>query len=162
MAIISFEIPDNISHLKLSPTQEKNIKNKLRGQYLGEVAEVYAVELAEKIFGQKFHLASYNHKGWDIISEDGLIKIEVKQTSCLGTKTDLSIGSTWGKKGECTHIMIFDLYNEEHSISLIPHDKFFKSNFHGKVKLWRWNKDYNLNNQTRNTRLFLEYKINQK
>lgn len=124
-----------------------------------ECAESQAIIIAEKEFGQRFYPMPYNWKGWDIESDDKLIKIEVKQTSVKGNRTNLSIGSTHVKKGECTHIMIFDLYNEKYSISVIPHDEFFASDFHGKVKLWRWNKDYNINNQTKNTTLFLKYKI---
>ena len=102
----------------------------------------------------------YNFKGWDIISEDGLIKIEVKQTSCLGTKTSLSIGSVWSKKDYCTHVMIIDFYNTTLSVSCIENNLFFSSNFHGKTKKWRWNKDYNRNNQPINTVLFMDNKIN--
>ncbi len=132
-----------------------------------ECAESQAVIIAEKVFGQKFTSMPYNHKGWDIISEDGLIKIEVKQTSVLGTSSSLSINSTWPKKGLCTHMMIFDLYNKNISVSIIPHDEFFSSNFHGANKLWRFNKNLTKRNYSKkvgwndnyNTILFNKYKV---
>ncbi len=134
-----------------------------------ECAESQSVIIAEKKFGQKFYPMPYNYKGWDIISEDKLIKIEVKQTSVLGTKSHLTINSTWPKKGLCTHIMIFDFYNIKNiSISIIPHDEFFASKFHGKSKLWRINKNLkgslflktkNTWKDHPNTILFNKYKI---
>jgi len=135
---------------------------------LPECAESQAIIIAEKKFGQKFYPMPYNWKGWDIISEDKSIKIEVKQTSVMGTSSDLSINSTWPKKDLCTHIMIFDFFNPTISTSIIPHDEFFASKFHGESKLWRWNSDYK--EKTYSTRygwtiqenvlLFLKHKFN--
>jgi len=110
-----------------------------------ECAESQAIIIAEKKFGQKFYPMPYNFPGWDIISEDKKIKVEVKQTSCLNTPKTLRVGSIWKKQGKCTHVMIFDFYNKDISISIIPHDEFFdldKSVFHGNVKQWRWNPEY--------------------
>ena len=84
-----------------------------------ECAESQAIVIAEKKFGQKFYPMPYNWKGWDIISEDKSIKIEVKQTSVMGTSSDLSINATWSKKDLCTHIMIFDFFNPTISISIM-------------------------------------------
>ena len=56
--------------------------------------------------------------------------------------------------------MIIDFYNTTPSASCIENKLFFSSNFHGKKKVWRWNKDYNKNNQPINTLLFIENKIN--
>ena len=126
---------------------------------LPQIAENYALSICEKHFGKKFKLAPSNQKGYDVISECETIKVEVKQTSCLGTTTDLSIGATWSKKGHNTHIMIFDFYNQSPRVSIIPENKFYNSNFHGKAKLWRFNKDYNKNNQSTNTNLFLNNEV---
>ena len=155
---VNFEIPGNLVNLKLDKNQEQKLQNKLKAQYLAELAEQYALMICEKKFNQTFYRAKNNQKGWDIISADNSIKIEIKQTSCLGTKTHLSIGSTYTKKNLCTHIMILDFYNNE-KISIIPQNEFFKSNFHGKKRLWRWSKDYNVKNQPKNTSLFLKYEI---
>tara|TARA_R110000796_G_scaffold249006_1_gene376363 strand:- start:354 stop:833 length:480 start_codon:yes stop_codon:yes gene_type:complete len=150
------DLPFSISEERQS---DPEFKRNSRLALFPECAESEAIIIAKKKFGQKFNPMPYNWKGWDIISEDGSIRIEVKQTSVKGTKIDLTIGSTWHKKTYFTHIMIFDLYNEGLPTSIIPHDEFFASNFHGKTKLWRWNKDYNTKNQPINTPLFLKYKV---
>ena len=129
---------------------------------LPETAEFHALHICQKYFNKEFNLGKYNSKGFDIISKDNSIRIEVKQTSCMGTKTDLSIGRTWVKKDICTHILILDYYNTPNRCSIIPQNKFFNtlfSKFHGKTKLWRWNKNYNIKNQPKNTSLFLKYEV---
>ena len=141
--------------IKVTP----ELKRRIQLAALPEIAENYALSICEKHFGKKFKLASKNQHGYDIISECGTIKVEVKQTSCLGTKSDLSIGATWKKKGYNTHIMIFDFYNQPSRVSIIPENKFYDSNFHGKTKKWRFNKNYNKNCQPINTNLFLEYEV---
>ena len=156
MATITLKLPDSLEGVRF--TKEEKTRMELR--ILADAAEKLAIKLAEKKFGQKFYAMAYNFKGYDIKSKDGLIKIEVKQTSCLGTKTNLSIGAVWSKKEYCTHVMIIDFYNTTHPASCIENKLFFSSNFHGKTKKWRWNKDYNINNQTKNTTLFLKYKLN--
>jgi|TARA_B100000085_G_scaffold167918_1_gene152787 hypothetical protein len=159
MAIISFEIPDSVSHLKLSPTQEKNIKNKLRGQYLGEIAEAHAIRICEKKFGVKFNLGKYNSEGFDVISEDGSIVVEVKQTSCVmpdGSKR-LQIQSFMNKFGKCTHILILDYSSFKGCI--LEHDDFFYNTHHYPTKsFWRWDSEYNMKGSKRcaeNTKWFL-------
>ena len=159
MTIISFEIPDSVSHLKLSPTQEKNIKNKLRGQYLGEIAEAHAIRICEKKFGVKFNLGKYNSEGFDVISEDGSIVVEVKQTSCVmpdGNKR-LQIQSFMNKFGKCTHILILDYSSFKGCI--LEHDDFFYNTHHYPTKsFWRWDSEYNMKGSKRcaeNTKWFL-------
>ena len=116
--------------------------------------------ICEKHFGKKFKLAPNNQKGYDLISECGTIEVEVKQTSCLGTKSHLSIGATWSKKGHNTHIMIFDFYNQSPRVSIIPEHKFYKSNFHGKAKLWSvLVKIIITSSQPTNTNLFLSIEV---
>ena len=154
MAKVTLQIPDNI------PPINREARRRMERAILPELAESMAVGVCEKRFNVKFKQAKYNQNGFDITSECGKYKIEVKQTSCLGTKSDLSVGSTWSKKGHCTHIMIFDFYNA-YRVSIIPENEFFNSNFHGKNKLWRWNKNYNRNNQPINTNLFLKYEYNE-
>lgn len=135
------------------------LKKRCQLAVLPQIAENYALTICEKRFGKKFKLAPKNQKGYDVISECKNIKVEVKQTSCLGTKTCLSIGSIWGKKDNNTHIMIFDFYNKSSRISIMPANEFYNSDFHGKVKLWRWSKDYNKNNMSKNTNLFLHHEF---
>ena len=149
---LKIKIPEGI---KITPELIKRCQLAV----LPQIAENYALSICEKHFGKKFKLAPNNQKGYDLISECGTIEVEVKQTSCLGTKSHLSIGATWSKKGHNTHIMIFDFYNQSPRASIIPEHKFYKSNFHGKAKLWRFSKDYNKNNQPTNTNLFLENEV---
>ena len=155
MATITLKLPDSLEGVRF--TKEEKTRMELR--ILADAAEKLAIKLAEKKFGQKFYPMPYNFKGYDIKSKDGLIKIEVKQTSCLGTKSDLSIGATWKKKGYNTHIMIFDFYNQPSRVSIIPENKFYSSNFHCKDKKWRFNKNYDKNCQPINTNLFLEHEV---
>ena len=156
MAKITLNLPESLKGVRFTKEERRRMELGI----LPDAAEKLAIKLAEKKFGQKFYPMPYNFKGWDIISKDGLIKIEVKQTSCLGTKTCLSIGAIWSKKDYCTHVMIIDFYNTTLSVSCIENNLFFSSNFHGKTKKWRWNKDYNRNNQPINTVLFMDNKIN--
>ena len=97
MAKITLNLPESLKGVRFTKEERRRMELGI----LPDAAEKLAIKLAEKKFGQKFYPMPYNFKGWDIISEDGLIKIEVKQTSCLGTKTSLSIGSVWSKK--CLH-----------------------------------------------------------
>ena len=149
---INLNLPEGI---EVTPELSKRCQLSI----LPEIAEFHALYICQKHFNKPFKLGKYNSKGYDIISLDGSIIVEVKQTSCIGTKTDLSIGRTWVKKDICTHILILDYYNTPNRCSIIPQNEFFKSNFHGKTKLWRWNKNYNIKNQPKNTSLFLKYEI---
>ena len=149
---LKINIPEGI---KITPELIKRCQLAI----LPQIAENYALSICEKHFGKKFKLASNNQKGYDIISGCKTIEVEVKQTSCLGTGSDLSIGATWKKQGYNTHIMIFDFYHQFPRVSIIPENNFYNSNFHGNQKLWRWSKDYNKNNQSINTNLFLENEV---
>jgi hypothetical protein len=157
-----------LTDLPFDIKKSKDLEERIKLAILPDLAEENALELAEQYFGIPFKKGSYNKKGFDIVSifphpKLGIIKIEVKQTSCLGTKSHLSIGSVYQKEGEFTHLMIYDLYSPKIRkgnplVSLIEHDDFFNPNlslFHGKTKLWRWDYKYE-NNAPLNTSLFLK------
>ena len=138
------------------------------------IAEDLVRHFANIKFNKKFQMANVpNQKGYDVISKDGKIKIEVKSTSSSQAKKILRIGRVLGKKNQCTHIAVVEFYNKElmhPRISIIPHDEFFASNVvPGTDNLGRWNWDSEYGDmihetawgprQETNTKLFLEYEI---
>jgi len=160
MVNITFQIPEGLENIKLDPKREQTLINKIRGQYLGELAEQHAITICEKHFNTKFILGSCNNKGFDVVSEDKTIVVEVKQTSNPHNfkKVNLQILSTWPKYGLCTHILILDYYNSPNRCSIIPHDEFFESTFHGATGMWRWDIDYG-DRMWGNTRLFKKHEV---
>jgi hypothetical protein len=154
----SFEVDSLMAQVELSPQARQANINRIKAQWYSDRAEEYAKIICKKHFGKVFKLANTTtQKGFDIISEDGELIIEVKQTSRPHSDkvVNLQIGSTWGKKNICTHILIMDLYNNPIKVSIIPHDKFFNSKFYGKVKMWRWDIDYGTRIKE-NTKLFID------
>ena len=129
---------------------------------LPEIAEHHALSICEKHFGKKFKLGHYNSKGFDIISEDGTIVVEVKQTSSImGNSKRLQIGSYESKKGVMTHILILD-YNSNRCCILEHDDFFYKTHHYDSGCGWRWDSEYNMKGSNRcakNTRWFLEKEI---
>ena len=125
-----------------------------------DIAESHAILICQREFGQSFKVASYNTKGFDVVSEDGTIIVEVKQTSKPHSKAHvlLQANSTWPKYGICTHMLILDYYNVKNRCSIIPHDEFFASKFHGPTKTWRWDIDYGTR-MSENTNLFKKYEV---
>ena len=124
---------------------------------LPELAESHALGICGKHFNQKFKLGKYNSKGFDLISEGGNIIVEVKQTSRPNNKNG-RINSTFNKRNICTHLLILDYYNSPNRCSIIPHDSFFASKFHGANNEWRWDIDYGTRMKG-NTSLFLENEV---
>ena len=143
-----------------------------------KASQVYAEDLVRHFanikFNKKFQMANVsNQKGYDVISEDGEIKIEVKSTSSLAAPKTLRINRVLGKKNKCTHIAAVEFYNKElmhPRISIIPHDEFFASNVvpgSSNLGLWNWDSEYgDMIHETAwgprqeiNTKLFLEYEI---
>jgi hypothetical protein len=145
-----------IKNLPFKVKQTSDLNRRIKLAILPELAEEKSIEMLEKHFNQKFTKGQYNSKGFDVISEDGSIIVEVKQTSCPHNKmkVNLQINSTWPKYKICTHMMIFDFYNDDVKVSLISHDDFFNSTFHGPTKIWRWDIDYGTRMKG-NTQLFL-------
>ena len=87
MATIKLNIPDGVS---ITPELVKRCQLAA----LPEIAEHHALSICEKYFGKKFKLGKYNSKGFDVISEDGTIIVEVKQTSSvMGNSKCLQIKS---------------------------------------------------------------------
>mgnify|MGYP001173614093 FL=1 len=130
---------------------------------LPEVAESHALDICEKHFNKSFKLGKYNSKGYDIISLDGSIIVEVKQTSCVmldGSKR-LQINAFKNKENLCTHILILDYYSNRGAI--LKHDDFFyKTHHYPKSPFWRWDSEYNASNSKRcqtNTEWFLKNEI---
>ncbi len=153
MNAISFEVPKGIE------ITEDLIK-RCQLAILPELAESHALSICKKHFGVEFKLGEYNSKGFDLISLDGSIVVEVKQTSKPHNKAhvNLQIQSTWPKYGICTHMLILDYYNFPNRCSIIPHDVFFDSTFHGATRIWRWDIDYG-NRMWGNTTLFKKYEV---
>jgi len=129
---------------------------------LPEIAEHHALSICEKHFGKKFKLGQYNSKGFDIMSEDGIIVVEVKQTSSImGDSKRLQIGSYKSKRGVMTHILILD-YNSNKGC-ILEHDVFFnKTHHYNSNAAWRWDSEYNMKGSNRcaeNTEWFLKNEI---
>lgn len=153
MNTISFEVPKGIE------ITEDLIK-RCQLAVLPELAESHALSICKKHFGVEFKLGKYNSKGFDLISLDGSIVIEVKQTSKPHSEAHvyLQVCSTWPKHGICTHMLILDYYNSPNRCSIIPHDEFFESTFHGATGMWRWDIDYG-DRMRGNTRLFKKHEV---
>lgn len=159
MATITLNIPDALKDVKFTPEQIRRFELSL----LPEIAEAHALKICEKKFGVKFNLGKYNSEGFDVMSEDESIVVEVKQTSCVmpdGSKR-LQIQSFMNKEGKCTHILILD-YNSFRGC-ILEHDDFFYNTHHYPVaKMWRWDSEYNMKGSNRcaeNTQWFLNNEI---
>ena len=156
-----------------------NQSEKCKKGVMEKSSQIYAEDLVRHFanikFNKKFQMANVsNQKGYDVISEDGEIKIEVKSTSSLAAKSKiLRINRVLGKKDLCTHIAAVEFYNKElmhPRISIIPHDEFFASNVSpgtDGLGIWNWDSEYgDIIHETAwgprqkiNTKLFLEYEI---
>ena len=155
MATITLNIPDSVL---ITPELIKRIQL----ASLPEIAEHHALNICKKHFGKKFKLGHYNSKGFDIVSEDGTIIVEVKQTSSvMGNSKRLQIQSYKSKKGVMTHILILD-YNSNRGC-ILEHDNFFNKTHHYNSGCgWRWDSEYNMKGSNRcaeNTQWFLNNEI---
>ena len=158
MAKITLNIPDALSGIRFTKEQRRRFELSL----LPEMAETHALNICEKHFGKKFKLGPYNSKGFDIVSEDGIIIVEVKQTSSvMGNSKRLAIQSYKSKKGIMTHILILD-YNSNRGC-ILEHDDFFnKTQHHANKTSWKWDSEYNMKGSNRcaeNTQWFLDNEI---
>ena len=155
MATITLNIPDALKGVKFTAEQIRRCELSL----LPELAEAHALKICEEKFGIEFKLGKYNSKGFDVISIDGEIVVEVKQTSCVmpdGSKR-LQIGAFWSKKNRCTHILILD-YNSNKGCILEHDDFFYNTHHYPNTEFWRWDSEYNKKGSTRcreNTEWFL-------
>lgn len=156
MNTITINLPNGI---KATPELIKRINLAAKP----DIAEYHAILICEREFGQSFKVASYNKKGFDVVSEDGSTVVEVKQTSSKEKSFNrLNVGSVMPKKNLCTHMMIFDYYNDTNRVSIIPHDEFYASTIHAEDKkgMWRWDINYGKGRNAvmvENTQLFLKY-----
>ena len=155
MATITLKIPDVLAGVNFSTEQIRRFELSL----LPEMAEAHALKICEKKFGTKFKLGKYNSEGFDVMSVDEIIVVEVKQTSCVlndGSKR-LQIQSFMNKLGKCTHILILDYSSFKGCI--LEHDDFFYNTHHYPTKaFWRWDSEYNMKGSKRcaeNTKWFL-------
>ena len=155
MATITVQIPDGV------PITSE-LKKRIQLASLPEITEHHALSICERKFGVKFKLGVYNSKGFDIISEDESIVIEVKQTSSvMSSSKRLAIGSYKSKKNIMTHILILD-YNSNKGC-ILEHDDFFnKTQHHANKTSWKWDSEYNMKGSNRcaeNTQWFLDNEI---
>ena len=150
--------------------QSKEITERIHRAVSQVKAEDMVRHYANELFGKEFILAPAGNKGFDVISKDGTIKIEVKSTSALQAPKTLRIGRLNIKRGKCTHIAVVDFYKryENPRISIIPHDEFFASNItpgNENKGLWNWDCEYGSKNtargprQEQNTKLFLKHEV---
>jgi hypothetical protein len=151
MPVVKIKIPEGIE-----VTSE--LIKRIQLAALPEIGEHHALSICEKHFGKKFKLGKYNSIGFDVISEDGTIIVEVKQTSSLmGNTKRLQIGSYRTKKNIMTHILILD-YNSGKGC-ILEHDDFFnKTLHHADEASWKWDSEYNMKGSNRcseNTQWFL-------
>ena len=150
MPVVKIKIPEGI---EVTSEFQKRIQLAL----LPEIAEHHALNICEKYFGKKFKLGKYNSKGFDVISEDGTIIVEVKQTSSvMGNSKRLQIGSYRTKENIMTHILILD-YNSNRGC-ILEHDDFFHNTKHHINGSWKWDSEYNMKGSDRcseNTQWFL-------
>mgnify|MGYP007047648424 CR=1 FL=1 len=152
---LKIKIPEGI---ELTPEFKKRIQLAI----LPEIAEHHALSICEKHFGKKFILGKYNSIGFDVLSEDGTIIVEVKQTSSvMGNSKRLQIGSYKTKKNIMTHILILD-YNSGRGC-ILEHDDFFnKTQHHADEASWKWDSEYNMKKSNRcaeNTKWFLNNEV---
>lgn len=158
MATITLNIPDALKGVQFTTEQIRRFELSL----LPEMAEAHALGICEKKFGMKFNLATYNSKGFDIISNDTSIVVEVKQTSAImGSCKRLQIGNYISKENLCTHILILDYYSNR--CAILEHDDFFYNTTHHTNKAsWKWDSEYNIKGSTRckeNTEWFLKNEV---
>lgn len=152
--VLSLQLPDVLEKTTFTPEQI----NRFKLAILPEIAEAHALSICRKKFGIEFLLGSYNSQGFDIISIDGKIIVEVKQTSSvLGKSKRLQIGSYRSKEGSFTHILILDYHSSKGCI--LEHDDFFyNTTHHANNTSWKWDSEYNMkgsNRCARNTQWFL-------
>ena len=97
MATIKLNIPDALSKVKFTKEQRRRLELSL----LPDMAEIHALGICKKKFGIEFHLGAYNSKGFDLISKDKSIIVEVKQTSSvMGNSKRLQIGGYKNKENK--------------------------------------------------------------
>ena len=154
MATITLNIPDALTGVRFTNEQKRRFGLAL----LPDMAEAHALVICEKKFGIKFKLGKYNSEGFDVVSIDGKIVVEVKQTSAvMGKSKRLQISSYKNKFGKCTHFLILDYHSNFGAI--IEHDDFFyKTHHYNSRDFWRWDSEYNKKGSTRcreNTEWFL-------
>jgi hypothetical protein len=158
MATITLNIPDALKGVQFTTEQIRRFELSL----LPEMAEAHALGICKKKFGMKFKLGDYNSKGFDVISNDTSIVVEVKQTSAvMNLSKRLQIGSYNSKENLCTHILILDYYSNR--CAILEHDDFFyKTHQNEGSSGWRWDSEYNMNGSTRckeNTEWFLKNEV---
>jgi len=131
-------------------------------------SEMKVVRIASQMFNQKFILAAPGTKGYDVISEDGKIKIEVKYRN--GSESFMNKYKTIKMAGLANkHIadyiyLIFEPYQGDVREALLPVKELLKTNVYydkkGKPCEWHFDMRFeNGNNQEKNTKFFLKHEV---
>ena len=124
----------------------KDIRKRMLKKVLSLAAEDLAREIYEDREGQKFNLAANGKAGYDIISEDGKIRVEVKSCHSLHGRQLLRVGNIYTKFEKCDEVVIVDFFNDLNNplVALIPHDTFYDSHITAGSGggLWSWDADY--------------------
>ena len=163
---LNIEIPKGFD-VKLSEKDLHSYKVKARALYLAKAAEYKLIKYFEKEFNVPFTTGTETEQGYDIKSEDGSIKIEVKTCSAPTGKYGLRAQKFDKKVGACNYIAVVDLYGEPR-VAVIDHDDFFDQENFTKCNsdiydTWAWNLDYTLSHKSdkrnRNTQQFLDNEI---
>ena len=140
----------------------------LRQRMKWAASEMKVVRIASDMFNQKFILAAPGTKGYDVISEDGKIKIEVKYRN--GSEYFMSKHKTIKIAGLANkHIadyiyLIFEPYDGSVREALLPVKELLKTNVYHDKKgtLCEWWFDMrfeNGTNQKENTKFFLKHEV---
>ena len=165
---VTFKIPEILDQFKFNDFEYESLINKFRSNYIAEASELYAMKLCKREFDIEFTKpTSRGNAGFDIISIDEKIKVEVKQTSSpWNGKNNPTIGisSLGSKKGKCDWIIVMDFFSvTSPRVSLIPEDVMFsgyavrqgsKDN-----NAFLWDSTYKGKVRPDQTEVFLKYEI---
>jgi len=140
----------------------------LRQRTKWAASEMKVSRIASQMFNQSFIVAKEGTKGYDVISEDGKIKIEVKYRN--GSESFMSNYKTIKMAGLANkHIadyiyLIFEPYVGDVREALLPVKELLKTNIYhdkkGKPCEWHFDMRFeNGTNQEENTKFFLKHEV---
>tara|TARA_Y100001973_G_C5094826_1_gene279476 strand:- start:239 stop:775 length:537 start_codon:yes stop_codon:yes gene_type:complete len=150
------------------PYTEEELKM-LQQRMKWAASEMKVVRIAAQMFNQKFILAAPGTTGYDVISEDGKIKIEVKYRN--GSESFMKKYKTIKMSGLANkHIadyiyLIFEPYQGDVREALLPVKELLKTNVNrnketGKPSEWWFDMRFeNGDNQEENTKFFLKHEV---
>jgi hypothetical protein len=140
----------------------------LRQRMKWAASEMKVVRIAAQMFNQKFILAAPGTKGYDVISEDGKIKIEVKYRNgseyYMSRKKTIKMAGLKNKNLADYIYLIFEPFQGDVRESLLPVKELLKTNVHrdkeGKPCEWWFDMRFeNGTNQEENTKFFLKHEV---